>query len=108
MLHPSCDRLVDLAAQSSSIAFSRPADPVADLEQNRQRDRFETRQVEVLELGEFLVRENGRLQLDQPACSGPGFSRLRSEPIVVSVDMMISSRMQSIGGLVTCAKSCLK
>ena len=28
--------------------------------------------------------------------------------IVVSVDVTISSRMQSIGGFVTCANSCLK
>ena len=40
--------------------------------------------------------------------SGSGLSRLRSEPMVVSDEVMISSRMQSIGGLVTCAKSCLK
>ena len=42
------------------------------------------------------------------ACSGVGLSRFRSEPMAVSVDMMMSSRMQSIGGLVTWAKSCLK
>ena len=40
--------------------------------------------------------------------SGTGLSRLRSEPMVVSAEVMSSSRMQSIGGLVTCAKSCLK
>jgi len=40
----------------------------------------------------------------------PGFgsSRLRSGPIVVTEEVTISSRIQSIGGLVTCAKSCLK
>ena len=42
------------------------------------------------------------------ADSGVGSSRLRSGPIVVSAAMMISSRMASIGGFVTCAKSCLK
>ena len=40
--------------------------------------------------------------------SGCGLSRLRSEPMVVSALVTISSRMQSMGGFVTCAKSCLK
>ena len=39
---------------------------------------------------------------------GLGLSRLPSEPMVVSAEVISSSRMQSIGGLVTCAKSCLK
>ena len=39
---------------------------------------------------------------------GCGSRRLPSEPIVVSVLVMISSRIQSIGGFVTCAKSCWK
>src|SRR5713101_1419066 len=46
-----------------------------------------------------------------PSCrqhSGPGSSRLPSGPIEVSDAMMISSRMASTGGLVTCANSCLK
>ena len=44
-----------------------------------------------------------RLQL-----SDSGFKRLRSSPILMTVEVMISSRIQSIGGFVTCAKSCLK
>ncbi|MNW61106.1 hypothetical protein D3C74_391410 [compost metagenome] len=40
--------------------------------------------------------------------SGSGFSRLRSGPIVVAVEVTSSSRMASIGGLVTCANICLK
>ena len=39
---------------------------------------------------------------------GCGFSRLPSEPSRVSAEMIRSSRMLSMGGLVTCAKSCLK
>ena len=42
------------------------------------------------------------------AASGPGSSRLASGPMDRSVAMMISSRIASTGGLVTCAKSCLK
>ena len=40
--------------------------------------------------------------------SGSGFSRLRSGPIVDSIDVTSSSRIASSGGLVTCANSCLK
>ena len=54
----------------------------------------------LVRMGDFSLI---RLQL-----IGFGLSRLRSEPMVVSADVMISSRMQSIGGLVTWAKSCLK
>ena len=42
------------------------------------------------------------------ACSGPSSSRLRSEPTPVPTLITIASRIGSIGGLVTCAKSCLK
>ena len=37
--------------------------------------------------------------------SADGVSRFFSEPMVVIALVTISSRMQSIGGLVTCAKS---
>ena len=40
--------------------------------------------------------------------SGPGSRRLPSGPTAVSTAMMISSRIASTGGFVTCAKSCLK
>jgi hypothetical protein len=42
------------------------------------------------------------------AARGPGSRRLSSGPMDVSVAMMISSRIASTGGFVTCAKSCLK
>ena len=42
------------------------------------------------------------------ACSALSASRLRSEPTAVRMDMTTSSRIGSIGGLVTWAKSCLK
>ncbi len=40
--------------------------------------------------------------------SGAGSRRFPSGPTAVSTAMMISSRMASTGGFVTCAKSCLK
>ncbi len=41
-------------------------------------------------------------------CCGVESSRFPSRPIVVIIEVMISSRIASSGGLVTCAKSCLK
>jgi hypothetical protein len=40
--------------------------------------------------------------------SGSESSRLRSGPIVDSIEVISSSRIASSGGLVTCANSCLK
>ena len=42
------------------------------------------------------------------ACSGVSASRLRSEPTLAPTLMTTASRIESIGGFVTCAKSCLK
>ena len=42
------------------------------------------------------------------ACSGVSSSRLRSEPTPVATLITIASRIGSIGGFVTWAKSCLK
>ena len=42
------------------------------------------------------------------ACSGVSSSRLRSDPTPVETLITIASRIGSIGGFVTCAKSCLK
>ncbi len=42
------------------------------------------------------------------ACSGDSPSRLRSEPTLVATLITTASRVESIGGFVTCAKSCLK
>ena len=40
--------------------------------------------------------------------SGLGLNKSPREPTIVCVEVMISSRIGSIGGFVTCAKSCLK
>ena len=42
------------------------------------------------------------------ACSGDSPSRFRSEPTLVATLITTASRVESIGGFVTCAKSCLK
>jgi hypothetical protein len=42
------------------------------------------------------------------ACSGVSASRFCSAPTPVASDITIDSRIGSIGGFVTCAKSCLK
>ena len=65
------------ASQSSSMALPKPRSPPATLKRIGSVSDFETRMVDVLELGEFFVRQNGRLELDQLALSGFGSSRLR-------------------------------
>ena len=42
------------------------------------------------------------------ACSGVSSSRFRSEPTLAATLITTASRIESIGGFVTCAKSCLK
>ena len=42
------------------------------------------------------------------ACSGVSSSRFRSEPTLACTLITTASRIESIGGFVTCAKSCLK
>ena len=59
-------------------------------------------------LGELLVGEHRARQLQAAAVAGTRIEQVafRAQPHVDEV--MISSRMQSMGGLVTCANSCLK
>ena len=54
------------------------------------------------------LRRIGWLMTSWWACSGVSDSRFCSEPTPVPSDMTIDSRIGSIGGFVTCAKSCLK
>ena len=42
------------------------------------------------------------------ACSGVSSSRFRSEPTLAFTLITTASRIESIGGFVTCANSCLK
>ena len=64
--------------------------------------------LELAQLVQLVVLRIGDFSLICRADCGAGSSRLNSPPMVVAIDMMISSRMQSTGGLVTWAKSCLK
>ena len=54
------------------------------------------------------LRRIGWLRTSWWACSGVSSSRLRSVPRLVRRLITISSRIESIGGLVTWANSCLK
>ena len=55
-----------------------------------------------------LLRRIGWSISSWRACSGDSPSRLRSEPTLVATLITTASRVESIGGFVTCAKSCLK
>jgi hypothetical protein len=66
---------------------------IRDLVQDRQRDGLKAGTVDVAQFFQFL---------------GRGSSKLPSPPTMIPVEVMISSRMGSIGGLVTCANNCLK
>ena len=55
-----------------------------------------------------LSRRMGCGMTSWRACSGVSPSRFRSEPTLVATLITTASRVESIGGFVTCAKSCLK
>ena len=55
-----------------------------------------------------LLRRIGCSITNCLACSGDSPRRLRSEPTLVVTLITTASRVESIGGFVTCAKSCLK
>ena len=62
-------------------------------------------------LRNFSISEFFRMGSASLSClqlSGLGSTRLPSDPSVSVVEVINSSRMGSMGGLVTCAKSCLK
>ena len=99
------------AAHSASIAASRsgPGGPVGGPEEGRQRDAAQTGQVEMLRiLASSRCVRIGRFRITWRQLCGPGLSRLRSAPSATALLVTISSRMASMGGLVTWANSCLK
>ncbi len=97
--------------QTSAMARSSPAAPsltgnrigmVTDLKPwrllpSRQRSLSSSSLVRIGDSSEIWRAERG-----------VGSNKLYSAPMVVSIDMMISSRMQSTGGLVTWANICWK
>ena len=64
--------------------------------------------VELLDPRQVGVGQNRLVQPQQPALLGRFVEQLPSEPIVVTSEVMISSRIASSGGLVTWANNCLK
>ena len=92
---------------SSSIASAMPPSPLG----SNSVDRVTARRA-----GSGLCRIRAVSSLSRIGYSmriwwqdpGSGFSRFRSAPRVELMSVTSSSRMASRGGLVTCAKSCLK
>ena len=109
MLTPRGDRLVGLARTRARARAAMPVGPVADRPRDVERVRLEDRRVDLAQLLE-LARCAGSASASTSwcACSGVSSSRLRSEPTPVPTLITIASRIGSIGGLVTCANSCLK
>ena len=60
------------------------------------------------DLSELGVREDRLIELKPMRVLRGSSSRFRSGPMYAERLMMMSSRILSMGGLVTCAKSCLK
>ena len=58
--------------------------------------------------GELVLEKDRRFELDEARVLGRLARRLRRQPSGMLSDMTSFSRIGSIGGLVTCAKSCLK
>jgi hypothetical protein len=94
--------------ESSSIDFARPFSP----RETRNRIgntpmRSPGRLVRRIFANSSFV-STGHFNSTRRHAVGCGLSRLPSEPSRVSAEVTISSRIESIGGFVTCAKSCLK
>ena len=102
-----CDRLARLAAD----ALDRRLHPVGALG-DRPGDVDRVRLVDVVDdvpqRLELAVEQDRLVEHSLWACSGVSSNRLRSLPRLVARLITISSRIGSIGGLVTCANSCLK
>jgi hypothetical protein len=94
--------------ESSSMDLARPFSP--------RETRKRMGSTPVLRPGRLVRRilanssfvRTGHFSSTRRQAVGCGLSRLPSEPSRVSCEMTISSRIESIGGLVTWAKSCLK
>ena len=94
--------------ESSSIDLARPFSP--------RVTRKRIGSTPVLSPGSWVRRilpnsslvSTGHFSSTRRQALASGWSRLPSEPRRVSAEVTISSRMESIGGLVTWANSCLK
>ena len=109
MLTPSAERLVGLGAHALQRRAPCPSGPSAT--------GHVMSSVCAAKIDESTWRSFSQLAVEAGsasastswcACSGVSSSRLRSEPTPVPTLITIASRIGSIGGLVTCANSCLK
>ena len=82
---------------------------VGSHENNRQCDGLEAGPLNLTKFCQVVVGQNRRIQRYQMGILGAGRAAyFASVPMVIPAEVTISSRIQSIGGLVTCAKSCWK
>ena len=107
MLAPDSAALL-AQAHKSSIALASAASPPAALKRMGSVWDLKPAWLMYLSLANSSLVRIGVFSSIKLQLIGLGLSRLRSEPMVVSAEVTSSSRMQSIGGLVTWAKSCLK
>ena len=107
ILAPASTALV-APAHKSSMALASAASPPPALKRMGRVTDLKPAWLMYLSLANSSLVRMGDLSLIRLQLIGFGLSKLRSEPMVVSAEVTNSSRMQSMGGLVTWAKSCLK
>ena len=96
------------SAQTRSTAAASPSAPSVTGQVMSSVRELKTLESTWRSFSSSPLRRIGVFIASWRACSGPSSSRLRSEPTPVPTLITIASRIGSIGGLVTCAKSCLK
>ena len=104
---PSIDRLRGRAAQVID-RVSQPGFAAGPLEEGRQRLGLEARGLAAPQPCQVGIAEQRRLQPQEPGMLGRFVEEVEPAPRSDSVLMTTCSRMGSIGGFVTWAKSCLK
>ena len=98
----------EAAAQRRSSAAASPDGALGAWERRAKGRRREALLGDVAQRLHVLVREDGWGRSSRCAWAGPCSSRLPPAPSVVASVITRASRIGSIGGLVTWAKSCLK
>jgi len=94
-------------ASCRSLSGKMP-DPLSALNKIGSVAALEARAVDLPEFSNSSFVRIGCFSLMSAQLSGREFSKPPREPTIVSVEVMISSRIGSIGGFVTCANNCLK
>ena len=101
------ERGVGLGADALDRAL-QPGDAFLDRPRGVDRAPLKTSDSTWRRLSSSWLRRIGFSMISCRACSGVSSSRLRSEPTSDCTLITTASRIESIGGFVTCAKSCLK